>query len=438
MSRRRGTDRAYRAAYTRWRDAGAPDPEGARGHGRLPCLRLDRRRPRRSGRAAAARGETRRPPRSERRMESLTRLVLRRRWVVLAIWLVILLAAGWASSGLSDLLTNRFTLPGSDTAKAEAILEDHFGQKSTGSFTVVVRAEGRARRDPPAGARRRRPAPRRAADEPRRLGRAGERRRGRRDDRLGPCARRTPRATRTRCGPRSERSPGADVYLTGQAATEHDLDPVFERGSAARRVLHRPSDRAPAADPHVRDARLPAPVRVRSLHDPDHARAVWIVANFMELTTYLTNMVSLIGLGIAIDYSLLIVYRFREELPQAGRPRRGDRAHDGHGRARRRLQRHGRRDRTGAAALHAAAVHARLRDRRAAHPERLRASPRSPCCPRCSPWSARGSTGVRLLPKRVLERRASYERGFWPSLARRIMRRPALVRRRLGRRCSSR
>ena len=41
---------------------------------------------------------------------------------------------------------------------------------------------------------------------------------------------------------------------------------------------------------------------------------IWIIANYMELTTYLTNLVSLIGLGIAIDYSLLMVYRFREEL----------------------------------------------------------------------------------------------------------------------------
>ena len=41
---------------------------------------------------------------------------------------------------------------------------------------------------------------------------------------------------------------------------------------------------------------------------------IWIVATQMELTTYITNLVSLIGLGIAIDYSLLVVYRFREEL----------------------------------------------------------------------------------------------------------------------------
>src|SRR5919108_2557692 len=40
---------------------------------------------------------------------------------------------------------------------------------------------------------------------------------------------------------------------------------------------------------------------------------VWIFANFMELSTYLTNMVTLIGLGIAVDYSLLMVHRYREE-----------------------------------------------------------------------------------------------------------------------------
>ncbi len=41
---------------------------------------------------------------------------------------------------------------------------------------------------------------------------------------------------------------------------------------------------------------------------------VYVVAHYMTMPTYVTNLVFLIGLGIAIDYSLLIVYRFREEL----------------------------------------------------------------------------------------------------------------------------
>ena len=38
----------------------------------------------------------------------------------------------------------------------------------------------------------------------------------------------------------------------------------------------------------------------------------------MTMATYVTNLVQLIGLGIAVDYSLLIVYRFREELARGG------------------------------------------------------------------------------------------------------------------------
>jgi RND superfamily putative drug exporter len=45
---------------------------------------------------------------------------------------------------------------------------------------------------------------------------------------------------------------------------------------------------------------------------------VYLVAHEMTTATYVTNLVQLVGLGIAIDYSLLIVYRFREELEREG------------------------------------------------------------------------------------------------------------------------
>ena len=67
--------------------------------------------------------------------------MIRYRWAVLGVWAVVLAVSLVATSGLADLLTNRFTLPGTDTARAERILEDHFGQKTTGSFTIVVRGE---------------------------------------------------------------------------------------------------------------------------------------------------------------------------------------------------------------------------------------------------------------------------------------------------------
>jgi uncharacterized membrane protein YdfJ with MMPL/SSD domain len=108
--------------------------------------------------------------------------------------------------------------------------------------------------------------------------------------------------------------PGAEVYVSGQAAIEHDLDPVF------------------AEDLKVGELFIAIPIALLILVFVFGTLAflipfvfaaasivvtlgvIWIFANFMELTTYLQNLVMLIGLGIAIDYSLLVVYRFREEL----------------------------------------------------------------------------------------------------------------------------
>jgi RND superfamily putative drug exporter len=72
-------------------------------------------------------------------MARWARTMIRFRWAVLAVWLVAVVAAGAASSGLSDLLTNRFVLPGAESDKARAILQDHFGQKPEGSFSLVVK-----------------------------------------------------------------------------------------------------------------------------------------------------------------------------------------------------------------------------------------------------------------------------------------------------------
>src|SRR5262245_2169191 len=82
-------------------------------------VRLGRRGSRRPG------GEAPQGRASETRglMARWTRFVLRHRFVVLALWIVIFLVAGAAASRLSDLLTNRFTLPGTDSQRAEKILQ---------------------------------------------------------------------------------------------------------------------------------------------------------------------------------------------------------------------------------------------------------------------------------------------------------------------------
>jgi RND superfamily putative drug exporter len=246
-------------------------------------------------------------------VERWTRFVLHHRKTTLAAWIVVVLIAGAASSGLSALLTNRFTLPGTDTARAEKVLENHFGQKSTGLFTLVAQTKGDARSIVPA---LRFAAERAATKLP--TGRVVG---------VGAVSAHVASATIvSQLEPADSKGhtssmrkaagmvPGATLYLTGQAAIEHDLDPVFSH------------------DLKIGELYIAIPIALLLLvfifgtlaflipflfaaaAIPTTLGIVWIFANFLELSTYMQNMVMLIGLGISVDYSLLVVYRFREEL----------------------------------------------------------------------------------------------------------------------------
>ena len=62
--------------------------------------------------------------------------------------------------------------------------------------------------------------------------------------------------------------------------------------------------------------------------------AVLALSHHVDMAQYTLNVVSLIGLGVAIDYSLFIVSRFRAELEGGSERRRSARAHHGHRRTR--------------------------------------------------------------------------------------------------------
>ena len=251
-------------------------------------------------------------------MEGLTRFMLRHRWLVLGAWVVVFGLCGLASTQLSALLTNRFTLPGTDTHRAERILEEHFGQRSTGSFAIVAETDGTAAALVP---QLRAVAEKAAAELP--------------TGRLVSVAAVTddvavaqivsnlePADSKGRTDEMREAVgslSGAETYVTGQAAIEHDLDPVFAQDLARGELIAVPIALLLLIFTFGTLAFL-LPFAFTVVTIPTTLGIVWVFANFMELTTYLTNLVTLIGLGIAIDYSLLVVYRYREEL-RRGSPR---------------------------------------------------------------------------------------------------------------------
>jgi uncharacterized membrane protein YdfJ with MMPL/SSD domain len=251
-------------------------------------------------------------------MESLTRAVLRHRLAVIGSWFAVFAVCGLASTQLSELLTNRFTLPGTDTRRAEEILEQRFGQRTAGTFTIVAETSEDARLLLPG---LRAAAGLAAAALP--TGRLVS------VDAVGPrlavaqiLSSLEPADSKGRTDDMRRalgRLPGAEVYVTGPAAIEHDLDPVFAEDLLRGEIIAVPIALAILVFTFGTLAFV-VPFGFALVTIPTTLGLIWVFASFMELTTYLTNMVTLIGLGIAIDYSLLVVYRFREELGK-GSPR---------------------------------------------------------------------------------------------------------------------
>ena len=70
-------------------------------------------------------------------MAGWTRFVLRHRRGVLAFWVAVFLLGGFASSKLSAAPLEHVRRSGTDSEHVRQALEQHFGDRPDGSFTVV-------------------------------------------------------------------------------------------------------------------------------------------------------------------------------------------------------------------------------------------------------------------------------------------------------------
>src|SRR5215203_4618947 len=333
-------------------------------------------------------------------MEQLARTMIRLRWLVLATWLVVVVVSGMASAGLNDLLTNRFVLPGSESEKAGDILKDSFGQQPEGSFSVVV--EGKPGSASSLVEPTRVAATKAAAaletgklEEVRPV--AGDVVTARIVSQLQPAeAKGYTGAMREAAGD----IPGATLFVTGQSAIEIVIL-VFVFGTLAFLL----------------------PFMLAAVAIPTTLAFVWIFANFMTLSTYLTNMVTLIGLGIAVDYSLLMVHRYREER-KVGRSKE-DAVAVTMSTAGRAVVFSG----TAVAIGLALMLFMPLPFMRGFGLAGLliplvSVAAAITLLPVLMYWLEDRMDRVRLIPKRVIERREDSESNFWARLADRIMKRP--------------
>ena len=242
-------------------------------------------------------------------LERWTRAVLRFRVAVLVCWLAVLGVGAYASTQLPALLSNSFTVPGTDSARAQTLLDRGFGERTDGTFTVVFRVPRPS--DKAARARLERRLALAALTVP--TGRAGRLRQGP-GILYGDVTTRLDLQHAKRYTTAVRRALGPGALVTGQPAIQHDLDPILAQDLRRGEAIALPIALIVLIAVFGLSLAVAIPFLFAACTITATLAAVYAVARLFPVVAYVTNLVELIGLGLAIDYSLLIVYRFREEL----------------------------------------------------------------------------------------------------------------------------
>jgi putative drug exporter of the RND superfamily len=251
-------------------------------------------------------------------MARWTRSVIRHRRPIIGVWLVLLVLGGAAASNLGGLLSNRFSVPGSDSERGLDLLKQRMHERSDGAFTLVVQGvEAPPDRTAVAAAAQR-------AARAIQGGRAGT---------IQPASRTvvfvqitTPLENQdaSKQTPKLRRAignvPGAKTYLTGFPAINHDTQPIYNKDLARGESIAAPVALLVLAFMFGTLGGIVVPFVFALVSIPTTLGFVWIFAHTMDMAIYVTNIVTLIGFAIAIDYSMLVVFRYREELAQRDDP----------------------------------------------------------------------------------------------------------------------
>jgi len=241
--------------------------------------------------------------------------VLRHRRAVLVAWVAVFLAGGLASARLSPLLSNTFRVPGTDSERVRAALQERFGDRPDGSFTVVFELSH----------------PSTAADVARLqrvVDRAAGAVEGGRPTALLTAGRNVVFgdvvSTLSVADAKGYtepllralgRPPGVEhAYVTGAGPIQHDLDPIFSGDLKKGEGIAIPIALVILVAVFGISLAVTIPFVFAACTITGSLGILYGVAHLAETPTYTTNLIQLIGLGIAVDYSLLVVYRFREEL----------------------------------------------------------------------------------------------------------------------------
>ena len=245
-------------------------------------------------------------------LERWSRLVIKRRVVVISLWVAIIVVGAFSATRLSGLLTTSLSVPGTSSARANAILIRDFHENIEGTFTVVVPFKNATTSEISLLEAKVKAAAAKVLtgtiSEERAIG-------GLLYVNVSTSMNLDQAANVTGTLRHALHHAGlSNALVTGPPALQHDITPVLTSD------LHRGEVLAFVLALLLLIAVLgicwavAIPFLVAGATTAATLGVVFLLAHQFRMVLYVPNVVGLIGLALAIDYSLLMVHRFRTEI----------------------------------------------------------------------------------------------------------------------------
>ena len=236
--------------------------------------------------------------------------MLRNRLLVVTVWVALALFGFYANANINSLLTTSITVPGSESAKADQIIESAFGETTEGAFSIFVTYDKNATKAEVTQLQQRIVA---AANEFS-------------DSHLvqnraingvlyanlqTPYGLQDASAFTEKLRKSLINNGISNAKVSGPPAIKYDVSPILEKDLQRGQLVA------------IAVALIFLLLTLRSIWSmlvplimaittiSTSIGIIYLLAHKMLMVLYIPNIVELIGLGLAIDYSLLMVHRYK-------------------------------------------------------------------------------------------------------------------------------
>ena len=246
-----------------------------------------------------------------------------RRWLPFAGLAVVIGLNVWSASAGGRLSQGGWQVPGSEAARAEALFADRFGEQATSLIVIFTDSDGAADSDEFQATVAKSVAP--LGDEPivgeiltyadvgdpSFLSRDGTKTFAlvRLDEELEGAIDDAEHLASLVDAPE-----GVETVVTGTPLVQYEFNEAVERDLVQAELISLPIAMLILLAVFGTLVGALLPIVIAAIALPSSMAVIGLLANVTEMSIFVTNVATMIGLALSIDYSLFTVSRFREEL----------------------------------------------------------------------------------------------------------------------------